>query len=96
MIEETLMTLIVTALVISPVITGIVQAIKKYVDIDGLQIIVTAILTGIILLGMVAYVFSLPLAESLLLGLLSGLGSIGAFEGIDKTKKQKYKNCERG
>ena len=82
MVEETLMGLILSALALAPVVTGIVQAIKKYVDIQGMQIIVTAILTGVLLLGAVAWVFALPLAESLLLGVLSGLGSIGAFEGV--------------
>ena len=86
MMEETLMTLITTALILSPIVSGIVQAIKKYVNIDGLQIIVVAILTGVLLLGAIAYVFALPLAESLLLGLLSGLGSIGAFEAVDHVK----------
>lgn len=87
MIEETLMTLILSALVIAPIITGIVQAIKKYIDIQGGQIIIVAILTGVILLGAVAYVFTLPLAESLLLGVLSGIGSIGAFEGVKQVQK---------
>ena len=86
MIEETLMTLIATALFLSPVVSGIVQVFKKYVDIEGLQIILVAILTGVLLLGAVAYVFALPLAESLLLGVLSGLGSIGAFETVDKVR----------
>lgn len=80
--EETLTTLITTALILSPIITGIVQAIKKYVTIEGIQIIVVAILTGVLLFGLVAWVFTLPITESLLLGLLSGLASIGAFEGI--------------
>ena len=86
MIEETLMTLILTALAVAPFVTGIVQAIKKYVNIEGLQIIIVAVLTGVLLLGIVAYVFTLPLAESLLVGVLSGLASIGAFEAVNHTR----------
>ena len=53
----------------------------------GLQTIGVAILTGVLLLGLYAWVFDYPMAESLLLGLLSGLGSIGAFEAVDHVTK---------
>jgi predicted cation transporter len=87
-IQDTLMGLIGAAVIISAVVTGIVEAIKRKVEMTGLQTIILAILTGVLLLGLVAFVFDYPMAESLLLGLLSGLGSIGAFEGIDKTRKK--------
>ena len=86
MIVESLLAFISSAIALSFVVTGIVEAIKRYVNMTGLQTIVIAILTGVLLLGMYAWVFDYPIAESLLLGLLSGLGSIGAFEAVDHVK----------
>ena len=86
MIVESLLALIGSAVALSVVVTGIVEAIKRNVNMTGLQTIVVAILTGVLLLGLFAWVFDYPMAESLLLGLLSGLGSIGAFEAVDHVK----------
>ena len=83
MIVESRIALIGSAVVLSVVVSGIVEAIKRNVNMTGLQTIVVAILTGVLLLGLFAWVFDYPMAESLLLGLLSGLGSIGAFEAVD-------------
>lgn len=86
MIVESLLAFIGSAIALSVVVTGIVEAIKSKVTMTGLQTIVIAILTGVLLLGLYAWVFDYPMAESLLLGLLSGLGSIGAFEAVDHVK----------
>ena len=86
MIVESLLAFIGSAIALSVVVTGIVEAIKSKVTMTGLQTIVIAILTGVLLLGLFAWVFDYPMAESLLLGLLSGLGSIGAFEAVDHVK----------
>ena len=86
MIVESLLAFISSAIALSFVVTGIVEAIKSRVTMTGLQTIVIAILTGVLLLGLYAWVFDYPMAESLLLGLLSGLGSIGAFEAVDHVK----------
>ena len=86
MIVESLLAFISSAIALSFVVTGIVEAIKSRVTMTGLQTIVLAILTGVLLLGLYAWVFDYPMAESLLLGLLSGLGSIGAFEAVDHVK----------
>ena len=86
MIVESLLAFISSAVVFSFVVTGIVEDIKSKVTMTGLQTIVVAILTGVLLLGLFAWVFDYPMAESLLLGLLSGLGSIGAFEAVDHVK----------
>ena len=86
MIVESLLAFISSAVALSFIVTGIVEAIKSKVTMTGLQTIVIAILTGVLLLGLYAWVFDYPMAESLLLGLLSGLGSIGAFEAVDHVK----------
>ena len=86
MIVESLLAFISSAIALSFVVTGIVEAVKSKVAMTGLQTIVIAILTGVLLLGLYAWVFDYPMAESLLLGLLSGLGSIGAFEAVDHVK----------
>ena len=87
MIVESLLAFISSAIALSFVVTGIVEAVKSKVAMTGLQTIVLAILTGVLLLGLYAWVFDYPMAESLLLGLLSGLGSIGAFEAVDHVTK---------
>ena len=87
MIVESLLAFISSAVALSFVVTGIVEAVKSKVAMTGLQTIVVAILIGVSLLGLYAWVFDFPMAESLLLGLLSGLGSIGAFEGIKHVKE---------
>ena len=86
MMVESLLAFISSAVALSFLVTGIVEAIKSKVTMTGLQTIVIAILTGVLLLGLYAWVFDYPMAESLLLGLLSGLGSIGAFEAVDHVK----------
>ena len=86
MIVESLLAFIGSAIALSVVVTGIVEAVKSKITMTGLQTIVVAILTGVLLLGLYAWVFDYPIAESLLLGLLSGLGSIGAFEAVDHVK----------
>ena len=86
MIVESLLAFIGSAIALSVVVTGIVEAVKSKITMTGLQTIVVAILTGVLLLGLYAWVFDYPMAESLLLGLLSGLGSIGAFEAVDHVK----------
>lgn len=85
--EEQLFTLIGSAIVCAPIVTGIIEAIKKKIDLEGLEVIAMAIITAVMLFGAVAYVFTLPMEESLLTGLLTGFASIGAFEGIEKTKE---------
>ncbi|WP_373807957.1 hypothetical protein [Jeotgalibaca porci] len=84
--KEQLMELIATSVALSFVVSGIVEAIKKNTQIAGIGIIITAILVGVGLLGAMALVFNFPLAESLLLGLLAGLASVGAFEGVKQVK----------
>lgn len=86
-IESIILGLIAAAMVAAPVITGIMNVLKKHTNIHGIWIIVTAISVGVALFGSVALVFSLPLAHSLLLGVLSGWGSVGAFETIEHAKE---------
>lgn len=83
--EKEIMALVLSALVIAPVTTGIVEVIKNKSNIKGLSIILLAIILSMGLLGAVAYIFSYPVAESLLLGFLTGWASVGAFEGIEGT-----------
>lgn len=84
--EEQLFTLILSAIACAPIVSGIIQVIKKHTNIAGIGIIILAPLTGITLFGAVALVFGFPVAESLLLGVLTGFASIGAFEGFKKVK----------
>ena len=84
--KEQLMELIATSVALSFVVSGIVETIKRNTQIAGIGIIITAILVGVGLLGAMALVFNFPLAESLLLGLLAGLASVGAFEGVKQVK----------
>lgn len=85
---EDLLQLVTSAIGMSWVVAGIVQKIKENYPIEGLQVILVAIITGTVLLGCVALIFGHPLAESLLMGIITGFASIGAFEGYEKTKEQ--------
>lgn len=87
--EEQLLAIVTSAIFCAPVISGITGVFKKYTNIEGIEIILTAFATGIILFGAVAYVFTFPMLESLLLGALTGLASVGAFKGIDEAKELK-------
>lgn len=86
--QEQLMELIASAVGLSFVVSGIVEIIKRNTAVAGLGLIITAVLVGVGLLGAMALVFGFPMAESLLLGLLAGLGSVGAFEGIKHTRSE--------
>lgn len=85
--EETLIALILTAIGCSFAVTGIVEVFKRNTRIDGLAVIVLALVIGVLLLGSVAYLFSYPMGVSLLIGVLSGFASVGAFEGITHIRK---------
>lgn len=85
--KEEIMGLLLSALAIAPVTTGIVEVIKKNSNIKGLGVITLAVILSMALIGVAAYIFSYPLPESLLLGFLTGWASVGAFEGIEETKK---------
>lgn len=86
--EEVLMKLISSAVGGSLVVSGITQVVKQNSKLSGIWVIVFAVITGVVLFGLIALVFNLPLAESLLLGLLTGFASVGAFSTYKETKKE--------
>lgn len=84
--EEILMTLVLSALAGSFVVSGITEVVKQHSNLSGIWVIVFALITGVVLFGAIALVFALPLAESLLLGMLTGWASVGAFNSYKQTK----------
>lgn len=84
--QNQIMEMVASAIIGAPVVTGIVQVIKQHTKLAGIGVVLCAVLVGVALFGAVAYVFDYPMAESLLFGILTGFASIGAFEGIKKTK----------
>lgn len=84
--EEILMTLVLSALAGSFVVSGITEVVKQHSNLSGIWVIVFALITGVVLFGAIALVFALPLAESLLLGVLTGWASVGAFNSYKQTK----------
>lgn len=84
---EQLFDIVVTALAIAPITTGIVNKIKANSSIEGLTVIAMAIIIAMGLTGLVASVFDFPLAESLLVGFMAGWASVGAFEGFEHAKE---------
>lgn len=86
--EEILMTLILSAIGCSVVVSGITEVVKQNSKLSGIWVIVFALVTGVLLFGVIALVFDLPLAESLLTGFLTGWASVGAFNSYDKTKEE--------
>lgn len=87
MVEE-LLQLIYSALPAAAIVMGIVQVIKKNTKVDGFWVIVLAISVGVLLLGAFAVIRGYPFAESLLIGVLAGLGAVGAFNGLQKGKEE--------
>lgn len=85
-IKLQILAVVASALVAAPVVTGITEAIKKNTGVEGLGVIITALITALALFGGVALVYGYPMGESLLTGLLAGFASIGAFEGIEQLK----------
>ena len=86
--DEQLLSLVLTALGTSVVTSGIVEVIKKNTNVEGIWTILLAIFVGVSLFVAIALVYNYPLAESVLGGVLSGLASIGAFEGVKNVKKE--------
>lgn len=86
--EEQLLALVASAIAISWITAGIVEPIKKSMNLEGIQVILTAVLVGTTLLGSAALIFGYPIAESLLMGIITGFASIGAFEGQEKGKEE--------
>ena len=82
--EQTVMTLIASAVGFSFIISGITEVVKQNSKLSGIWVIVFAIVTGVLLLVAVALVFGYSLPIAGLTGVLSGLASVGAFNGINK------------
>lgn len=85
--EEQLFAVVASAIACAPIVAGITSVFKKHTQIMGIEIILTALTIGLVLFGSVAFVFSFPLAESLLAGVLTGFASVGAFEGFEHAKE---------
>lgn len=82
------MTLILSAIGCSVVVSGITEVVKQNSKLSGIWVIVFALVTGVLLFGVIALVFDLPLAESLLTGFLTGWASVGSFNSYDKMKEE--------
>lgn len=80
--EQEIMSLLVTAIACAAPVTGITQVIKNKTSAEGLQVIIIAVITGILLLTAIGYIANYPIAESILIGVLSGFASVGAFESV--------------
>lgn len=92
--EEQLLELVASAIAISWITAGITETIKRNTKAEGIAVIIIAVITGIVLLGAVAVIFGYPIPESLLMGIITGFASVGAFEGVDKTKERIKKEEE--
>ena len=82
--EQTVMALIASAVGFSFIISGITEVVKKNSTLSGIWVIVFAIAVGVLLLVAVALVFSYSVPVAALTGVLSGLASVGAFNGLNK------------
>lgn len=82
--EQTIMTLIASAVGFSFIISGITEVVKKNSKLSGIWVIVFAIAVGVLLLVAVALVFGYSVPVAALTGVLSGLASVGAFNGVNK------------
>lgn len=71
---------LVFATILSPILTALLEALKRAINIDGKYIPLLSILVGMIL-GVLAFIFTdLGLAARLWAGAISGLGATGLFE----------------
>lgn len=86
--EEHFLALVIAASGIAPLTSGIVEVIKDNTAIEGLTVIAVAIIVAMSMLGLIAGVFELPMAESLLLGFITGWASVGAFNGVEQVKEK--------
>ncbi|UJF15052.1 hypothetical protein LZ578_08570 [Jeotgalibaca sp. MA1X17-3] len=84
--ENEIMQMVIVALASAPIVSGITNKIKENTGIEKIEVILTAILVGVALFGAVAYLRDYPLVESVLMGILSGFASVGAFESVKQTK----------
>lgn len=84
--ENEIMQMVVIALGSAPIVTGITNVIKTNTKIEGVEVILTSILVGLVLFLAISYLQGYPMFESAVLGILSGFASVGAFEGIKQTK----------
>lgn len=84
--ENVLLTLITSAIAGSFVISGITEVVKQNTRLQGVWVIVFSVVLGTSLFGVIAFVYELPLAESLLLGFVTGLAGVGAFNGFQQIK----------
>lgn len=82
--EDTLIALMASAVGFSFIITGITEVVKQNSKLSGIWVIVFAIAVGVLLLVAVALVYGYSVPVAALTGVLSGLASVGAFNGANK------------
>lgn len=84
---------LILATVIAPVVTGVVEGVKRTGYVSKRFMPLTAIIIGVAL-GAAAFPFSeITLVERLWSGGISGLASVGLFELGKRTKR---KSCDDG
>lgn len=84
--------ILVLATIISPIVTGIVEAVKRGLQLDAKFAPLLAIVLGAII-GILAYPFTdIGLMERLWAGIFGGLGSMGLYDlgkQVNEIQKQK-------
>ena len=83
--------ILIIASIITPVTSGIVQAIKKATNINENLLPIVAVLVGIILGILATFLVDVDLVIRIWAGAISGLASTGLFE-LSKNVKDEVEN----
>lgn len=77
--------ILAVASVIAPVTSGLVQAVKKATNVNPRYLPAVAVVVGVAL-GAAAFFVDIGIGERLWAGGISGLASVGLFEGLKNAK----------
>lgn len=85
--ENILSNAIIVAVALTPILSALVEAVKKANLIQERYLPFVAILVGFLLSVAISLAFGLDVAEGAVVGLVAGLASSGLYDGIKGVSK---------
>lgn len=77
----------VIAIVLIPIVAGIVEVFKTAFNIQYRFLPLMSLLIGGLISGLLAISLNQPIAQSILIGFIAGLGASGLYDNIKKVGK---------
>jgi len=80
MIEELINNAVLVAVILAPITTGIIEAVKQTANIDKQYLPILSLLVGILVAVLIALGTDQDLVQFVLVGIIGGLGASGLYD----------------